>query len=114
MTGTITADQSRGLRKTGSEKAESQTSPQHIAEFTMAAEKDTPTKSQLNPDNSVASKPRISYNNGYGDFCFGRLIKRKRDPAHKFRPKTKEEELEEDLVTGSHGEPVLELDNFVR
>jgi len=50
---------------------------------------------------STSEFARTSYNTGYGDFCFGRLIDR-----HRWR--------DEDLTRGSYVTPITELDDFQR
>lgn len=78
------------------------------------------TETEIDPDEvslnhdlgvTVAFTSRQGYNTGHGDFCFGRLIDRKKkslvDPSG------------EDIkwfagITGSNGVPVVELDDFQR
>lgn len=109
MTEITTAHDSRGLGGIETDEAEGKWSPQSdTAGSTLATESDASAKNEAALIAPVASTPRISYNNGYGDFCFGRLVKRKRSPSEMWYPKTKKEELEEDLATGSQGAPVAE------
>jgi hypothetical protein len=62
--------------------------------------------------NDIPPSDRISYNNGDGDFFFGRI------PSWEKKPITEdmsEEEKQELMgITGSNGVPIVELDGFQR
>jgi hypothetical protein len=66
----------------------------------------------LSAEQVVAVSSRLSYNNGYGDFCFGRLIDR-RDKTVDPKASKKNQKLLSS-VTSSNGVPIVELDNFER
>lgn len=101
-----TAGGSRGLRRAETEEieeTEGQRSTQHNqAGTTLASKEVTSTMSGVAGVTLIASTPRIFYNSGYGDFCFGRLIQSKRPLSQGWN------------APGSHGAAVPELDNFVR
>lgn len=62
--------------------------------------------SSLAASQAVTSTTRLSYNNGYGDFCFGRLIDRHSE--YHFMIKAVP------LIDGSAGVPVIELGGYRR
>lgn len=60
------------------------------------------------PSQTHASRARLSYDTGHGDFSFGRLVDRHYDVE------APSEEDDAELVVDSDGVPVVELGNFQR
>ena len=63
-------------------------------------------------DSKEPTPIRICYNNGYGDFYFGRLKKWEKENITE--DMSEEDKLDLMGITGSNGVPVVELDNFQR
>ena len=63
---------------------------------------------------AVSSKPRLSYNNGYGDFCFGRMTTWNRNHDSHSCGGPHEEFAEENLIAGSSNVPMKEPGSFQR